>query len=737
MNPTPFPGNISFNAQHSPMGAFMSFTCGHFGTRGGIGVQIGRPANQDLFVGVKNGDRYSDEPIHCLPFFEGALDGGPKGLDEAAQAFLVEQGVARNSTKPGIVAIDRKDIHRHYRWATDAWHAHDFEFAIYTPFDAIPDPSKESPADALLPAITAELVVHNRSSQTKTACFAIGFQDPGVRLLDEGVGRGRVGFALRNQIGVLAALENDEAPHPFPFMRWSAHEGLRDHTPVHLLGNTPGIGFEIPPGESRSLRIAIGCYLDGVVTTRIEGKYFYTRHYANLTDVLRFALDRFTEFEDRAANLDLELLQSSLSDDQQFLIAHSVRSYYGSTQLLDVSGQPFWIVNEGEYCMMNTLDLAVDQVFWELKQNPWVVKNLLDNFVKSYSYHDQVKDPKTGELSPGGISFCHDMGVHNNFSPFGQSSYELPNLNGCFSFMTQEQLCNWILIAASYVAKTGDVEWLRSMEPIVRDCFYSLENRCRNGVMERDSARCKTGQEITTYDSLDESLGQARSNLYLAGKTWAAFLGTHLLLKQLNGYHGCIERAQAGSSTIVSAANQEGWMPAVFETASNSRILPAIEGLLYPMYWKQESPENAPKPFAWSCLTPSGAGWPTDDDSQFPEFLAALRKHTLTLLTDPDRRNLFPDGGLKLSSTSNNSWLSKIAIFQHVAREVFHLDDDPEIAQLFAKADAAHVKWETDGSGYWAMCDQILSGKALGSKYYPRCVTTALWLEGRKARQTK
>ena len=36
---------IGFNAQHSPMGAFMSFTCGHPGTKGGIGLQIGQPAN--------------------------------------------------------------------------------------------------------------------------------------------------------------------------------------------------------------------------------------------------------------------------------------------------------------------------------------------------------------------------------------------------------------------------------------------------------------------------------------------------------------------------------------------------------------------------------------------------------------------------------------------------------------------------------------------------------------------
>jgi hypothetical protein len=49
------------------MGAFMSFTCGNFGTRGGIGLQIGQPGDQDVFIGFKDGDRYSDAALKCLP----------------------------------------------------------------------------------------------------------------------------------------------------------------------------------------------------------------------------------------------------------------------------------------------------------------------------------------------------------------------------------------------------------------------------------------------------------------------------------------------------------------------------------------------------------------------------------------------------------------------------------------------------------------------------------------------
>jgi hypothetical protein len=32
----------------------MSFTCGNPGTRGGIGLQIGQPGDQEVFIGVRS-----------------------------------------------------------------------------------------------------------------------------------------------------------------------------------------------------------------------------------------------------------------------------------------------------------------------------------------------------------------------------------------------------------------------------------------------------------------------------------------------------------------------------------------------------------------------------------------------------------------------------------------------------------------------------------------------------------
>jgi hypothetical protein len=778
------------------MGAYWSFTCGHHGTRGGFDVQSGRPGNQDIYIGIKRGPRDDrSAAISCLPFFDSA-----SSQDRSAEAFLAagQSGEASSKRADPVSAYSAAEISRRYGWATDRWTTADFDFTIYTPFGGIVEPTETHPSMSrvcLMPAVLATLTIDNSTgSETKTGFFALKFHARGVHLLPQQHGwRGkeRVGFGLGRNVGFQAMLEteaHDRGAAMIPFQRWTLADGLNSSNPLHGLGDCAGIAFEVPPGTKRTLLIALGVYIDGTVTTRLEGKYYYTRHFSSLLDVLDHALRAYDAIRAGSAELDRELLDSKLSADQQFLVAHSTRSYYGNTQLMDVAGEPFWIVNEGEYQMMNTLDLSVDQVFWELKQNPWVVRNLLENFLKHYSYFDQVKIPvareqsaqarlneqkarersatssrgqregvttiesaqndvATGsgggggegyELAPGGISFTHDMGVANAFAPFGQSSYEMDNLAGCFSYMTQEQLCNWILIAASYVAKTNDKGWLERRRDVVASCFRSMLNREEaaaegsnkpsggsTGAMRYDSERCgSAGQEITTYDSLDASLGQARDNLYIAVKRVVAYLGLEFLFCRLG--ETASEEAAGNAARVAADAvtcrldPKTGFIPAIFDSTSpghHSRILPAVEALLFPWYWGN---------CEYGMEHKASHDWQgTGCDS----FIGKLKKHTLNLLNDPQKRNLFADGGIKLSSTSNNSWMSKIAVFQHIARELLRLDDDPRIAEMFRNADAAHVKWQTDGSGYWACCDQIVNGKAEGSRYYPRAITTTLWLD--------
>jgi hypothetical protein len=752
----PLSCHIGFNAQHSPMGAFMSFTCGNPGTKGGIGLQIGQPADQEVFIGVIDGDRYADAPLKCLPFYIGAVS-------KAAEVFTVEQaGPSEANVRPDAVPFDAKEIERRYGWCTDTWHAGDMTFTVYTPFGSIPDPSKVSEKEmreGLRPAVVAQLIVDNtKGSKPKTGIFALNHSRPGPRMIDDDLGsRNRMGFAFRREAGVAAEVFNVTAPkrkagpQPFGFMRWSATDGIRErYNPVHLLGSCPGVGFEVPPGKRYAMVLAIGSYLESPVTTGLDGRYLYTRYYKNLTDVLRSTLDKADALMAAAEALDEKLDAAALSDDQRFMIAHATHSYYGSTQLLEVNKQPFWVVNEGEYCMMNTLDLAVDHVFWELDRNPWLVKNLLDNFARLYSYTDKIKiykaeaqlsshamdhdpsqpppPPDAAQLTrpydskPGGLSFCHDMGAHNNFAPKGRSSYELANLTSTFSYMTVEQLCNWTLTAACYLAKTRDTKWLKRNRKIVENCLSSMINRGGEvGFAQYDSTKTAGGQEITTYDSLDHSLAQTRNNVYMAVKSWATYRALALMFRDLGDTRTqkkCQKLAEKVADVVAGQA-VDGVLPAIFEKSNpgyNSRILPAVEGCAYPLYFVKTG-------YAGQTLEQVFAS------AAEKKMYDALKEHTRRLLLDPQKRNVFADDGIKLSSTSNNSWMSKIAIFMHVTRRVFELDKDPQVAEVFRRADAAHVKWQVEGSAYWACSDQIVSGEGKASRYYPRIISSALWTE--------
>jgi hypothetical protein len=348
--------------------------------------------------------------------------------------------------------------------------------------------------------------------------------------------------------------------------------------------------------------------------------------------------------------------------------------------------------------MMNTLDLTVDQAFWELRYSPWTLRNELELFLSRSSYADSM-----------GIAFTHDQGVADCFTPQGSSSYELPRLSECFSFMSFEETLNWVLSACLY-ATNADAAWARANADVFSDCLASLRARDRNGdgIMDRDSDRCAGGAEITTYDSLDVSLGQARNNLYLAVKTWAAYVGMEALFRRMDGAsspNAAIAREAAGlaAATIRERFEEkEGYIPAVFESDNRSRIIPAVEGLVYP-------------PFC-------GAGEAVREDGPYGAFIATLKRHLDTVLADGVCLDPVSKGW-KLSSTSRNTWLSKIFLNQYVAEEILGLEGER------TRRDAVHASWQRHGSADWAATDQVDSatGKDLGSRLYPRLVTAILW----------
>ena len=372
----------------------------------------------------------------------------------------------------------------------------------------------------LAPLVIGWIEYDNRQGKSPVKLvFGVGNGDDTQRPFDDN-GAELAGFASGGRFGFATApARGIELRQGFDIL----HRKFLDYRGLHVIAGESALVFTVPAGRRRRCPLVLGFYAAGPVSSGIDTRYAYTRVFRDLEDVLVHGLKEFKHYDRVAARRDRELERSRLTADQQFLLAQATHSYLGSTQLLWHKGKPLWVVNEGEYRMINTFDLTVDHLFFELDWQPWAVRNAVDFFAERYAYTDQL-----------GISFVHDMGVNDYFTPPGRSSYECDGIEGCFSHMTMEQLLNWVLCATTYAAHTGDTAWLRGKRRTLLACADSMRNRDhpdparRDGILKQDTARVGRGAEITTYDSLDVSLGQARNNLYLSVKA----LGTWVLLER-------------------------------------------------------------------------------------------------------------------------------------------------------------------------------------------------------------
>jgi len=686
---------VDYHAHHAAFGSYGGFTLGALGAGGGFNVHDGRqPASQEVYVGYGR----ASEGLRLLPF------------SRISQADLSAFATtSADSTGPSCLALRPEDISRHMGWGTDSWTADGFRLTLATPFGHAPDPRRqgwEELGNAILPAIWGEIEFDNsRSDEEAVVVFGVGQGDTGIAPMES---QGVVGAARQGREGFATTAASGGRPFCGFSLESALGQDLSGRNP-HWLGSTFGLVWTVPAKTVGKFPLVLAWYHDGVATTGLRTTYGYARLWADLDAVVETALAHAPNAWNEARTRDRELESAALPDERKWMLAHATRGYIGNLQILSTAeGAPVCVVNEGEYCMINTLDLSVDQAFFEARFFPWLTREVLDLFADRHSFMDELKLPGETRLHPGGLSFCHDMGVRNRFSPPGHSSYEMPDLEGCFSHMTFEQACNWPLTGAVHLAATGDGKWCEGRRTLLEGVLESLERRehpdatKRTGVPGTDSVRCGSGTEITTYDSLDPSLAQTRQNLYTTLKLWAAYLALEKLLEAADEpalAKRARENAARSASAIVAWPEHDGVLPAIADGRNASAILPAVEGLVYPLFWGDK--EAIAK------------------DGPFGAMVSKLGRHLERVLDDGICR--FPDGGWRLSSTSDNSWLSKIWIAQTVSEKVFGRKTD-------SVADLAHVAWLSPGSSRWGWSDQIIGGQAIGSKFYPRGVTSILFL---------
>lgn len=673
---------VSYVTNHPTWGSYASFVLGRPGQGGGFALSDVAPPDNDIFLGFqKSGEKPQLFPFIRFPF-----------SSDVAQVYK------------------KTEFIRELGWASDLWQTKGFTFKIYTPFGSVKDPATmtaDEMKQTVCPGMVARITLDNtQSTKSATIYFGLGGFDKrlseltGGKLLG-GCSDGAAAFACRAESGIKEYIGYDVLKKIFT-----------GRTVETTTGREVVLALSVPANSVKTFTLALCTYQGKMVTTGVTARLAYTQYYKDILDVAGYTLDHQEQLVQSAEEKDHELRASGLNPYKQFLIAQSTHSYLASTELLrDEEGHPLWVVNEGEYRMINTFDLTVDHIYWEMKYHPWTVRNVLDLYLDRYSYRDTVKDNQGNEY-PGGLSFTHDMGVANKFSKPGYSYYEKPELTSTFSYMTAEQLLNWVLCASVY-GLDADPAWLDSRKQTLIDCYASILARDLNhdGIIDADSTRCgKVGTEITTYDSLDASLGQARNNLYIAVKTWGAYVCLENDFKRL-GMADYARRAGESASTIADSIASKydaeaKFIPAVFENNNRSRIVPAIEGLIYPYVIKD-----------MDAVSPDG---------RFGKFVRILKEHFKTVLKKGVCIDEF-SGGWKLSSTSNITWYSKNALNQYIAENVLKMDFGDEAVNW----DRVYVSWQAGTLGPLGSTDQInsVTGQYMGSCLYPRLITSALWMK--------
>ncbi len=236
------------------------------------------------------------------------------------------------------------------------------------------------------------------------------------------------------------------------------------------------------------------------------------------------------------------------------------------------------------------------------------------------------------------------------------------------------------------------------------------DSSLRDGIESFNSSKVGTGCEITTYDSVGPGLTEAVGNTYLGGKYRAGYV----ILEGLLALSGRLDLAAQAfeQAKITSFMTSAGYIASNVYNGESIPIIPVVEGLVYPYLAGRAD-----------AVSPNGL---------YGTYVQALAKHLTTVLVPG--LCLTSDNGWQLDSRSANTWLSKIFLNEYVGRQILQLPIRPNTDV----ADATSVKWLANTtfnpetrtiSALYAFRDQIEYGSGFGSEYYPRGVTSILWLQ--------
>jgi len=669
-------GDVPFvNVDHSPVGAYSTFIYG-MEDSGGVQVVPGTRANA--------GD---------LVPHDGVIVAAKSGQLTKVMPFTAQLG----GLKSNATFVRENEVKHTVGAATDHWQMPlGVSWTHYSPYWKLKDFESASPEEKRrfsLPATWMVFDLDNRSGKNELQ-FLFSLKQRDSRPESWGAFEG---YAVEKTTALAVARGEAE--------RIAPDRALQD---FGVSGANSAFLFHVSAGERKSVTLIVAHYVSDEVS-QLGGEplhFVYTEFFKDLGSVVLAADASRGNAIAESERLDRALISSGINPDRQFLSAHALHSFQFSTILRETAKthRPLWVVSEGEYGLANTFDLTIDHVFLELALHPWTVRNELDVFLKYYSYVDQIHYPGASQLLPGGLGFTHDMGSGLKMNA-GQSYGGI---------MTQEELQNWILTAGLYWKNTGDRQWLSAQRETLTSCLRSMQVRDdvdpskRDGITTMLSVNAKRDHDITTYDAMDASLQQVNDSLYISVKSFAAYLALEAAFQELNEAAFAREAHTAAVKTagsIVTHWNPQSRMfPAIFDGKSESKIVPAVEGLVYPYMM--------------------GLRREVSVDGPYGELIRDLKTHLETVLS-PGACIDAKTGGWYLSNTSKTTWQSKVYLAQFIAEQVLRIEG----ARTRGTQDVAGVSYQLLGApavGWW---DQIRhsDGTAYGGRHYPRGVTSSLW----------
>jgi hypothetical protein len=663
-----------FNADHSPVGGWASFVYG-MKQSGGVqswsqGGESGVVPNKGIIVAVQRG-----QTTRVMPFAMGQTN-------IADTEWITESEVKRDLG----ACSDHWQIPLGVSWThyTPVWQMKDWETA-----------SAEEQRRFVLPVTCMQFVLDNEKSDEEL-CVLFSLQQTAEITGDIA---GWQGYSVRKNNLILTRkgetelVSAEQAKEMF---------GVNDANSAFVL--------QAPAHTKKTVTLFV-VHNRGGGSTMLQGeplKLMSEVMFTNLADVLATASGGVSTTIAQCQRMDKKLSDCGQNAQRKFLAAQALHSYQFNTVLYGAPNRkPVWAVIEGQYNYINTFDLTVDHLFYELAVHPWTVRNALDLFYRDYSYQDTLSLGNNDSQVSGGLGFYHDMGQGTKFSSAAEgASYGRP--------MTQEELQNWILCAALYWKTTGDNAWLAQNRKALQDAFRSMQLRDdidpakRDGITTYTSNLGQRGGEITTYDAMDRSLREPQNNLYITVKSFAVYSVLQDVFRALDESN-LMAQAQAATAytakSIVSHWDEKQRMfPATFVGKSEGTIIPAIEGLIYPYAMGRFEDVSETGPYG--------------------ELIQKLKQHIQTVLVPGvciDKET----GGWNLTSASSTTWVSKVFLNQFIAEQILGFRNET----TGERADNAHYAYEVLGSPVVGFADQIYTDlhTTYAGRHYPRGVTTALW----------